>query len=432
MGKIKKVTLWGIICLCLYFSACSKSQESMENSNDLGKNEINSDEQNGSEEITGISKVIDDGTEDGANLEDALILKDGLKDETLVSGTITDEDELEKLASLDINIKGETNQVLLCKDPINNIVYYVNYGVDYFIYRIKDGKSELVVELPAKRLFFQEGKLYFMLESYKLYTLKDMENGNIFSYDPVSGEVIRIVDDRATLMFVYDDGIYYNVDSRVKLEGTQYTVDRKIYFYNFATAKREEGTGINSSIYKWNEYYLTYEVEPLEDDETSFNLVGLKLETLDKAKSLKLTEEELPEYFSFVGNKFYYILNSNNIGIYDIDTNERREIPIVDVFSRTADFTLLDGIIYLNNMLSIELDTGKQSVIGPKVEGEAIFEMYTDGENLYGLCGDFMGNHIVMKQIIIEEQKDQSTIRNPGTSNEYEMLGYVFYTVPIE
>ena len=82
-----------------------------------------------------------------------------------------------------------TNNSLFCIDADTGVVYFVNQMHDYYIYRLKDGKAELAVSMPAKELCCWEGKLYFMVEDYDTYELKDMQNGDIYVYTPDNGTV---------------------------------------------------------------------------------------------------------------------------------------------------------------------------------------------------------------------------------------------------
>lgn len=378
MDKMIKIIIVGIMAVSLVFEASSKYMDSINASNEMIKNEIN---QNGINQNEIIST-------------NSITLKDGLKDETLSLGVISIFNDQEKIDILDINIKGESNHVLVCKDSINDIVYYVNYGADNFIYRIKDGQSELVVELPAKRLFYRKDKLYFMLESYDTYTLVDMKDGNIFSYDPYSGKVSRIIDKEATMMFVYEEGIYYYVDSiGEELDDGTYTVNRNYYSYSFYTTKTQEITESSFlSLYKWN-------------------------------------TKEIPRLCSFLRNKLYYSFDSKRISIYDIECNSRQDLEVMKDFT---DFTLFNGSIITNELVHINLKTGIQSLILPKGEnGEEIYELYTDGDYLYGLCGSSGIGDSVMKQIIIEKQKGQVITSKERTNKEYKMYRYVYYTKPL-
>ncbi|NLJ96528.1 MAG: hypothetical protein GX321_05195 [Clostridiales bacterium] len=246
MVKNHKIRTLVVICFCISLTACSNLKGSDVNTSDVDSSNDNSN----SKVFTNVSRSIDEGGY--LNDEAPISLKKGLKDESLVAK----EKNVNGYGNISVNIK-EDNQVLLCKDPVYDIVYYVNYGVDYFIYRIKDGKSELVASMPAKRLFCIDGKLYFILESYAIYALKDMKDGNIFCYDPISGEVERIIDAKADKMFVYKDGIYYVVETgETELGNGAFSIDQELYFYSFTTMKSKKITSNFISLLKWKDYHI--------------------------------------------------------------------------------------------------------------------------------------------------------------------------------
>lgn len=419
---MKKIQLFRVIAiagLCLCTASCSKAKISNEKS----------------KEIENISTVINEDTTDA--IKAAISMKDGLKDDTL----ITVRDDEASYGLLRVNIKGEKNQVLLCKDPVYNIVYYVNYGNDYYIYRLKDGKSELVVELPARRLFCVEGKLYFILDTYQIYTPEDMEQGNIFCYDPLSGKVTKIIDKQATTMLVYEDGIYYSIETSGKdLGNGMHIVNRVLYFYSFSTGKSESIDKLYTSLYKWKDYYITTDVVEVEEgdelydiygqDEMITRAVGVKLETLDMSKSIKLPIEPQSENYSIVGNKIYSILHNDEILIYDIEAMGTEEIQLA--FQCTDDFTIFNGLIYISqNMLQINPETGVQSKISSENVDEVIYELYTDGDNLYGVCGSKNDTgHGVLKRIIIEDTPENSKVMEMN-GIRYETDRLLIHTQPI-
>ncbi|NLJ96529.1 MAG: hypothetical protein GX321_05200 [Clostridiales bacterium] len=112
----------------------------------------------------------------------------------------------------------------------------------------------------------------------------------------------------------------------------------------------------------------------------------MKLETLDQSKSIKLTDNQYTRNYSIAGDKFYYIFDRKSFNIYDIETQETKEIPLSVICKN--DFTVLNnGMIYIDSLLQITPETGEQSIITPENEYETIYELYTDGENLYGVDG---------------------------------------------
>ena len=400
-----------MICFSICLVACSKSDES-----DVKTMEINN-----------MSKKLDSD-------EQVILLKDGLKDDSLEKIGLDEEG----YGALGVNIKDESNQVLLCKDPVYNIVYYVNYGIDYYIYRMIEGKAELAVELPAKRLFCMDGKLYFMLETYNRYNLKDIKNGNIFSYDPITGEVKRLIDTNSTMMYVYEDGIYYMVSEDRELSNGKYSTKMYLYFYSFETSSAKEFSTDFTTLYKWRDYHVAYEVEEVEADEELSKTYGsdvklsravaLKLEKLDKSDSIMLTDHWNIRNYTIFGNKLYYILNRDQLIIFDIETKETNKIQLP--YQYEGDFTIVNGFLYLDSLLKINLETGIPSKAVPEVTYETIYEFYTDGEKLYGICGPMGGvKNGVMKQIEIYENPDFHNKEDKSIT--YEVGRYIFRTVPM-
>lgn len=351
-------------------------------------------------------------------------LENGLEDQNLIKTG-----ENYPRGNLPINIKGENNEVLLCKDPVYDIVYYVNYGNDNFIYRIKEGKVELAVSIPAKRLFCMDGILYFMVDSYSTYSLSGIQDGNILSYNPKDGKVSVVIDTEAKLMFVYEDGIYYEVDTYLgENEDGSVSFCPYYYSYSFRDKTVQQIDEIYISMYKWNDLYLTMKTE---SDGTWDNIVGYQLSSLDKSEVINLVDETYLYYtYAFWQNRFYYRPESNQLCIYDIDTKETQTITLVS--AGDDDFTIIDGFVYINNLLRIDLETGKQSLIKTEQESQDIYELYTDGKNMYGICGTGGKNYGVLKKIeIIEEPQNALTVQNDA-GEEFEIDRYLYRTLPID
>ncbi len=81
----------------------------------------------------------------------------------------------------------EEHPVLVCKDPVYDITYYVNYGRDYYIYAKRGEESECAVEISARDLYCREGVLYFRTEDYDIYEFDSFADGAILTYNPTSG-----------------------------------------------------------------------------------------------------------------------------------------------------------------------------------------------------------------------------------------------------
>ena len=397
--------------------ACSNS--------DKGSSNL-TDDSSELEEYSNVSRVIKEGVNDSQNV---IAMKNGLKDDTLA---VVGKDE-DGYGDLGVNIKTEDSLLLLSKDPVYDVVYYVNYNVDNFIYRIKDGKAELAVELPARRLFCQNGILYFIIDTYNKYSLQDIKNGNICSYNPVSGEVRKISDAEALTMYVDNDGIYYKVNSNKESKPYDF------YYYSFDESKSEElDLTHHTLLLKWRDYFLTYRLEKVKKGDEfyekygpNFNkVVALILETLDKSKSIELTDNPHIWLYTIANNKFYYIDKSSKLIVFDIEKKVTEEIPL----AIDCDYNLIiyKEMIYLGGLLQIDPKTGKQNLVSGEGTDDSIYELYTDGNNLYGLCGPMGGRNFgVMKRIEIQETQDEPLIHEIEGRPSLEMRRFIYQTLPM-
>ena len=417
MQKCRIYQIVWVIAICLLLVACSNSNK--------GSSKLAEDSPE-LEEYSNVSKVIKEGVNDSENV---IAMKNGLKDDTLA---VVGKDE-DGYGDLGVNIKTEDSLLLLCKDPVYDVVYYVNYNVDNFIYRIKDGKAELAVELPARRLFCQNGILYFIIDTYNKYSLQDIKNGNICSYNPVSGEVRKISDAEALTMYVDNDGIYYKVNSNKESKPYDF------YYYSFDESKSEElDLTHHTLLLKWRDYFLTYRLEKVKKGDefyekygSNFNkVVALTLETLDKSKSIELTDNPHIWLYTIANNKFYYIDRSSKLIVFDIEKKVTEEIPL----AIDCDYNLIiyKKMIYIGGLLQIDPKTGKQNLVNAEGTDDSIYELYTDGNNLYGLCGPMGGRNFgVMKRIEIQETKNEPLIHENEGRPSLELRQFIFHTLPM-
>lgn len=331
--------------------------------------------------------------------------------------TVVGEDD-EFYCNLEGNMRCKMNeeyQVLVCKDPVYDITYYVNYGRDYYIYAIRDGISELVVELPGRELFCKEGELYFIADTYGIYTFDTdtLASGNIIKYNPVNGSLAIVVDKTATAMIVYPDGICYNYIGEAAVYNEEIglkSMDVEYYYYSFAdksvTTLPEGVAGIR----RWKKYYFRPELEVLpESDPTTQQMRALgytgevfaptAVSLVDRegrvAGTLK-NEKAFSAYQMIYENKSYDIIMKEDtsgqqrsvLTSYDFETGERNEVVTLDyptIFS-TDDMLLYKDTLYFGNMLRVSLKGETQCYV--QYEGDsvgAIDAFYTDGERIFCL-----------------------------------------------
>lgn len=389
----------------------NKTEEKQENSNSTKEK---------------VSKKI---TEDGIIQEqqtNPITLKDGKAWGELP--VVGEEDAV--YCNLQENIKETENLLLFCPEPLYGMTYYVNHGNDYFIYVLKeDGKAELVVEIPAKRLFFRDGKLYFMVESYDKYIFDGLSNGDILSYNPIDGKVSVVIADIGTSMVleeksvtrngttialpdeiavtrtsmtVYQDGIYYIQEGEqipINSSSSLWTEYRYYYSFESQTAERmkSDSSELDLTFVRWGEYLAAWEIEEGE-------WIGRQLlnQQMQKERSLGFMAKP---YFYLIGDKVYSISKviQEKVGI---SVKERSEIIVNDMVTgeeqhylmgKTEDryfssHFLFKDTMYFRDLYSYSFTKeegyrGYCNLKGPNhIDFLIVAEYYTDRKELYALC----------------------------------------------
>ena len=312
---------------------------------------------------------------------------------------------------------------LFCIDPETGVVYFVNQNQDNYIYRLKDGEAELAVPMPARDLYLWDGTLYFMVDDYDSYRLKDMKEGDIYAYTPadgalayvysigdVMGEFAADVEITNQQKMVADEtGIHFvgNIDTVMGTrDGKVY--QRKLinrYFLPFGTGevqKVEEdriGTG-------WGEYKFSITVFTDEDAMQWLTLrprqeSGVKV--ADYIRVLPISHM----FWYFVMEDTLYTLHDAGLFItnlttmeqkvynssawqkelleiqYEIDRIERNIAPFSTFTVTENDFWVLDKRNYL-----IRFNRETEKVIYYHLSGEktaSIDTLYTDGRTIYAV-----------------------------------------------
>lgn len=349
--------------------------------------------------------------------------------------------EDEVYCNLQQNIKENENLLLLCPDPLHGMTYYVNHGDDYFIYALKDGTAQLVVEIPAKRLFVRGGVLYFMVEDYDRYVLDGLENGDILSYNPSDGNVCVIVSGlwedikpeektvfrngvtaaipesvevEETNMTVYQDGIYYIQSGKnLEISDTYYWCPERKYYYSFetGTSERLADTPWLSCLtfVRWDDYLVAWEQPDYNgnDFDLRYNLrkdQQLLDQQLQPVRSLGFA---CSPFFYLVGDKAYttssfggsvselgysYADASTNIISYDLRTGEDTTYLFEhgENVSLSAFFLFQDRMLF-NDLAFYSLSEEKGhyaycNLLEPNNIGSTIVtEFYTDGSQLFAI-----------------------------------------------
>lgn len=401
----RRISCFLVLGILLLFSACGQPGES------------NREKEPENPTVTESGKGSDDWKPAGLDRpasEDAVSLSSGKVLENL-SASGKDSPYYCNLEENLQNTDTDREPILVCRDPVYGITYYVNYGRDYYIYALRDGVSELAVAIPAKDLFCRNGELYFIADSYGLYKFDGIAQGNILKYNPVDGSVELVVEQTATEMIVYPDGICYGYIESVEHRSEDgeekiYTHKGENFYFSFA-----EGTSTpftkGRKKRRWKNYYFqpVLEEKP-ESDPTVQHLrklgytdklfVVTGLELVDSSRPTEPALKMDESIFDFLvrgwisGDFLYYVNRKIEEGqehgrsvlmTYNLETGEQEEIIALNSpESISSDFILYHNTLYFGKDLRVSLEDGNrcQPVFADKSQ-ERITAFYTDGEVLF-------------------------------------------------
>lgn len=319
--------------------------------------------------------------------------------------------------NLEENIKMEfgTDEapVYVCKDPVYDITYYVNYGRDNYIYAYRNEVSELIVEIPARDLYCREGELYFIAETDGQYQFSGFAQGNILKYNPVDGSVTVAVDCSADKMIVYPQEICYRQFGEWQGDSRR----EETFIFSFETGESSAKPSGTSGTRKWNGYWLhkTEEIkmysesDPIMQDPVVQELLAQGYtfgEGTGIMKEIQLKDAEgtvveslqnaagIPRDYLIYGDYIYYVEQHQEgadersiLKRYNKQTGIHEDIVALGYITTlsSTDMIIYNNIVYLTNGLRVELNTGEQCLMQHTGEGMSpnIKYFYTDGEKLF-------------------------------------------------
>ena len=297
----------------------------------------------------------------------------------------------------DLGYSTSSDTNFVCKDPVYDITYYVNYGRDYLIYALRGEKSELAVDIPGYDLFCRDGKLYFITHDYNMSRYQGLENGSILCYDPIDGSLQKVTEQHADRMTVYPDGIYIDFYTEYKEYGEFCKEAKKteLYYYSFADEKLQVRT--TSGRDRVGELLLqceraelpedSYGVQTLRSEGVEGSIAGrLEYRFVDKNEETVYRLSTLPysQYFFRVSGDTLYsieytgdvIENGEFFAAYDLKTGERTELTRIHYVignNATLSFVILNNILYTGRWTRYSLADGTESYLA-KRQKDDIFQ----------------------------------------------------------
>lgn len=363
------------------------------------------------------------------------------------------------------------NQSLFCIDADTGVVYFVNQNKDFYIYRIKDGVTELAVSIPARALYTYDGALYFMVESYGKYTMEEMKDGDIYRYTPEDGKVELVyafgeeVDGKTCKMLVNENGIYFSFSERGEEQVVDGETSPKVHIIScclpFGATEAVPDDSDMTIVPRWRDYKLG-----------SFKFKGDTSTQPSPLALLRWTEEEKdyrelsvgrPKYYCVMGDSLYcYMPSTQDAGliVLDLVTGERKEYRVWEalkkVYSKISESAMAgeqvtemsdkelaallseEGVLYGKRLIDcftatkqyfwLSINSGSYLIRIDRENGDmAVFKikgfvemLYTDGEQLYGMCATTYEGIYSMARILTERPA-----YNEVTEEEYVEVQYL-------
>lgn len=331
--------------------------------------------------------------------------------------------------NLEENMRWERNdyQVLVCKDPVYDITYYVNYGRDYYIYAMREGKSVLAVKLPGRELYCRNGELYFVLDTYGMYKCEGVTEGDIIKYNPVDGSTECVLSKGVSTMVVYPDGICYKILKEKEMYGPggeeMIISPEERFFYSFDTKEISAFVKSMNVMERWKDYNFSIVTELLPESNPMVQTMremgytgdlysNVRVDLMDKEGNVKSSLMErtgLPVAYWLRGDEMFYIENRSEQDTHRsvlVSENMETEMRSGEVAlnyptsNLEGDFIIFNDILYFGNMLRVSMKDESQCYAqysNETTDVGGIDAFYTNGEILFCRCDGMLW--------ILEEEK---------------------------
>lgn len=373
-------------------------------------------------------------------VEDKVINSENITGSQIITEN-TENTRGEAYNALNSKMSGASSPSLFCMDEAAGITYFVNQGQDWYIYAIKEGEVALAVELPAQELTVWNGKLYFIVNDYEEYELAGMQSGDIYVYTPETGavELVYAAGEKTDKQYVSsselavtEEGVYFQratgmevmeyngqkfnvlqIEDMLLPHGATEPVEDKLQMttpgwkeYRFSggtyqeLVKREEGNRTDAA--RKETGIQTKNCAVIGDElfySTAKEVGSVHLETGEK-KSFLLDEFLL----AMEGVKEVNLKKSLNVKEITKE-NEEVMLPAINDFTVTKEDIWC--VLGFHELVQINRETGEMKLY--LLEGERLLlrELYTDGEEIYGVQEEagISGMTCLVKLLTKQEKK---------------------------
>ena len=328
-----------------------------------------------------------------------------------------------------MEVSGFAGNSLFCIDESTGVIYFVNQGKDYYLYRLKDGEVELVVDMPVKEVYPYNDSVYFMIEDYGKYELEGMNNGDIYCYTPADGTIqliyeIGVPESKTHKFVIKEEGIYFSYEI-IKNETSS-------SFYNYYLPVGEITPIVDTKVMTWkgwNDYFFSYsngfvlqsrtrqsdgtrETIPLSASRGRYCVVGDNLYSANKTSvsCINLNTGEEKKY------SFEKIIEE----VRGAEILEQKGVEIIDKFTVTEEDIWVEDGFYLYRFHLQNEELSYYRIIDNDKTLHTIENLYTDGEQLYvlgSLATTEKRQNILMR--VLPENVVEDSMQEPSLKVEY-------------
>lgn len=310
--------------------------------------------------------------------------------------------ETPTLGNEPINLKTDQSNLLIVYSQEQDAWYYVNYGKDNYIYQMKDGKHQLLVERECDFINLIDDNLYFIGKNDSYIKNVDVI-GDVYRYNLTTKELTLLVEGSIIYLYGSQDGLYYT-DVNIEDLGDGYFA----YHYDnlfLATGKDTPLKGKFPYYIPYKEYQVLYKYE-----------IGTVLyNNLDESELPIASAENLTPKTSIYNDILYFIEGSNLYSLdlisgqkNNYDLSDKSKINLQDptrIFVGITggeefhlpmiinDYTIYqDSIFLLFNQQLYQIKADEEGYIEMDTRGVYMEELYVAGEKLFGLISGGIEN----------------------------------------
>ena len=317
----------------------------------------------------------------------------------------------------------------ICYCEAYDVLYYINYYDNEFIYRYKDDEIKPAVKITADNLYMRSGELYFMVKG-EYDGLIGVKEGDICKYSPITGEIkLLIADMDAEWMTVSDEGIYYRVlDAKIPNNKGGYTLEYSMYYYDFDEEVSEEAI-ISPRFVLWkDDSLIEYHSEKQENGEYAIGL------GIHKIGSSFLDDKPLifGNYYSYcIQGDILYCDDADYFNVVQLDTGEIKKYKKINAhgfaFGGMGAFTVNDNKAYQRHLVFyIDLETGIVHNLSGE-GGKYVTKLFNVNNKVYALYYEkgYHSTNPTGTPELMEVVFDDETF----TNRNGEFLGYKFVSI---